>query len=55
MRDLVAAFVAVGTSRPVEVTPGQEDELVELILEMGASEDLPDGIREFSDELAESP
>ena len=53
MREIVLAFEAVGTSRPVRLTPEQKDDL-QAVLSRWADETvggLPDGILELSDRL----
>ena len=51
MRDVVGTFWAVGTSRPVELTPEQKDDLVGAIAawadEVDGYSGLPDGVAQF--------
>lgn len=56
MRDIVLAFEAVGTSRPVQLTPEQKDDLHAVLAGWAQKTDggytgLPDGISEASDAL----
>ena len=58
MREVVAAFEAVGTSRPVELTTEQKLDLHAVLTGWAQETDggnmaLPKGIRELSDALAD--
>ena len=64
MREVVLAFQAVGTSRPVRLTPEQKDDLQAVLTGWaqkteGGVADLPDGIAELSnalqDDLRDNP
>ena len=56
LREIREAFIAVGTSRPVELTDAQKAELVAIIEGWADKRDpLPQGIDELRHELRDDP